>query len=69
MAKSLGKSVIKRYSVGACAVLGMTNQAALRFPISMFISDWLEILPSAMAVEWSDLNLYCLSPNSLLAVK
>ena len=27
--KSLGKSIIKMYSLGACAVLGMTNQDAL----------------------------------------
>ena len=29
MVKSLGKSIIKMYSVGTCAVLGMTNQDAL----------------------------------------
>ena len=29
MVKSLGKSVIKMYSMGACAVLGMSNQDAL----------------------------------------
>ena len=29
MVKSLGKLIIKMYSVGACAVLGMTNQDAL----------------------------------------
>ena len=29
MIKSLGKSIIKIFSVGACAVLGMTNQGAL----------------------------------------
>ena len=29
MVKSLGKSIIKMYSMGACAVLGMTNQDAL----------------------------------------
>ena len=29
MVKSLGKSVIKIYSVGACAVLGMSNQDTL----------------------------------------
>ena len=27
--KSLGKSIIKMYSMGACQVLGMTNQDAL----------------------------------------
>ena len=30
MVKSLGKSIIKMYSMGACAVLGMSNQDALR---------------------------------------
>ena len=30
MVKSLGKSIIKMYSMRACAVLGMTNQDALR---------------------------------------
>ena len=30
MVKSLGKSIIKMYLMGACAVLGMTNQDALR---------------------------------------
>ena len=29
MVKSLGKSIIKMYSMGACVVLGMTNQDAL----------------------------------------
>ena len=29
MVKSLGKLIIKMYSMGACAVLGMTNQDAL----------------------------------------
>ena len=29
MAKSLGKSIINMYSMGACAVLGITNQDAL----------------------------------------
>ena len=29
MAKSLGKSLIKMYSMGACAALGMSNQDAL----------------------------------------
>ena len=29
MVKSLGKSIIRMYSMGACAVLGMTNQDAL----------------------------------------
>ena len=29
MAKSLGKSLIKMYSMGACATLGMSNQDAL----------------------------------------
>ena len=29
MAKSLGKSIIKKYSMGACEILGMTNQDAL----------------------------------------
>ena len=29
MVKSLGKSIMKTYSMGACAVLGMTNQDAL----------------------------------------
>ena len=29
MVKSLGKSIIKVYSMGTCAVLGMTNQDAL----------------------------------------
>ena len=29
MVKSLGKSIIKMYSMGACAVLGMTNQDTL----------------------------------------
>ena len=29
MVKSLGKSIIKMYSMGACAVLGITNQDAL----------------------------------------
>ena len=29
MVKSLGKSIIKMYSMGACAVLGMNNQDAL----------------------------------------
>ena len=29
MVKSLSKSIIKMYSMGACAVLGMTNQDAL----------------------------------------
>ena len=29
MVKSLGKSIINMYSVGACAVLGMSNQDAL----------------------------------------
>ena len=29
MVKSLGKSVIKMYSVGACAILGIKNQDAL----------------------------------------
>ena len=30
MVKSLGKSIINMYSMGACAVLGITNQEALR---------------------------------------
>ena len=30
MVKSLGKSIITMYSMGACAVLGMTNQDALK---------------------------------------
>ena len=29
MVKSLGKSIIKIYSMGACAVLGMNNQDTL----------------------------------------
>ena len=29
MAKSLGKSIINMYSMGACSVLGITNQEAL----------------------------------------
>ena len=29
MAKSLGKSIINMYSMGACAALGITNQDAL----------------------------------------
>ena len=29
MVKSLGRSIINMYSVGACSVLGITNQAAL----------------------------------------
>ena len=29
MAKSLGKSIINMYSMGACAVLGITNQDVL----------------------------------------
>ena len=29
MVKSLGKSLINMYSMGACSVLGMTNQDAL----------------------------------------
>ena len=29
MVKSLGKSIIKMYSMGACAALGMSNQDAL----------------------------------------
>ena len=29
MVKSLGKSIINMYSMGACAVLGITNQDAL----------------------------------------
>ena len=29
MVKSVGKSILKMYSMGACAVLGMTNQDAL----------------------------------------
>ena len=29
MGKSLGKSIIKMYSIGACAVLGLTHQDAL----------------------------------------
>ena len=29
MVKSLGKSIIRMYSVGACAILGMSNQNAL----------------------------------------
>ena len=29
MVRSLGKSIIKMYSIGACAVLGMTNQDSL----------------------------------------
>ena len=30
MVKSLGKSIINMYSMGACSVLGITNQEALR---------------------------------------
>ena len=30
MVKSLGKSIINMYSIGACAVVGITNQDALR---------------------------------------
>ena len=29
MVKSLGKSIINMYSMGACSVLGITNQEAL----------------------------------------
>ena len=29
MVKSLGKSIINMYSMGACSVLGITNQDAL----------------------------------------
>ena len=29
MVKSLGKSIIKMYSMGGCAVIGMTNQDVL----------------------------------------
>ena len=29
MVKSLGKSIINMYSVGACSVLGIANQEAL----------------------------------------
>ena len=30
MVKSLGKSIINMYSMGTCAVLGITNQDALK---------------------------------------
>ena len=34
MVKSLGKSIINMYSMGACAALGITNQDALRTILS-----------------------------------
>ena len=51
MVKSLGKSIIKVYSVGACAVLGMSNQG-------MQIKD-LESDPFlTSALQWFTCKLY-----------
>ena len=40
MVKSLGKSIIKMYSMGACAILGMSNQDALREDLQ----SWTKVL-------------------------
>ena len=52
MVKSLGKSIIRMYSMGACAVLGITNQDAL--------SEDLESDPFLkLALQRFTCRLYC----------
>ena len=47
MAKSLGKSIIRTYSMGACAILGRSNQDALSEDLESdpFLNSALERFP------------------------